>query len=59
MRFIAELRRHGMLVRRGAGDTLTVSMHLGHPGTLSVLPGLLDDLAVCGLTPVTAGALVR
>jgi peptidoglycan/xylan/chitin deacetylase (PgdA/CDA1 family) len=36
-----------------------VSMHLGHPGTLAALPGLLDDLAARGLTPVTAGALFR
>ncbi len=36
-----------------------VSMHLGHPGTLVALPGLLDDLARRGLRPVTAGALFR
>ena len=36
-----------------------VSMHLGHPGTLTALPGLLDDLAARGLTPVTASALFR
>lgn len=36
-----------------------VSMHLGHPDTLSALPGLLDDLAARGLTPVTASALFR
>ena len=40
-----------------AGDV--VSMHLGHPGTLAALPGLLDDLAARGLTPVTAGHLFR
>jgi peptidoglycan/xylan/chitin deacetylase (PgdA/CDA1 family) len=34
-----------------------VSMHLGHPGTLDALPGLLDDLAARGLTPVTASTL--
>ena len=34
-----------------------VSMHLGHPGTLAALPGVLDDLAGRGLTPVTASAL--
>jgi peptidoglycan/xylan/chitin deacetylase (PgdA/CDA1 family) len=34
-----------------------VSLHLGHPGTLSALPGLLDDLATRGLTPVTATRL--
>jgi peptidoglycan/xylan/chitin deacetylase (PgdA/CDA1 family) len=36
-----------------------VSMHLGHPGTLDALPGLLDDLARRGLRPVTASALFR
>jgi peptidoglycan/xylan/chitin deacetylase (PgdA/CDA1 family) len=36
-----------------------VSMHLGHPGTLAALPGLLDDLGHRGLTPVTASALFR
>ncbi len=34
-----------------------VSLHLGHPGTAEALPGLLDDLAARGLTPVTAGTL--
>jgi len=36
-----------------------VSMHLGHPGTLTALPGVLDDLGRRGLTPVTASALFR
>ena len=36
-----------------------VSMHLGHPGTLTALPGVLDDLGHRGLTPVTASALFR
>ena len=36
-----------------------MSLHLGHPGTLAALPGLLDDLAARGLTPVTASALFR
>jgi peptidoglycan/xylan/chitin deacetylase (PgdA/CDA1 family) len=36
-----------------------VSMHLGHPGTLVALPGLLDDLARRGVEPVTASALFR
>lgn len=49
----AAIRRN---VRKAvAGDV--VSMHLGHPGTLDALPGLLDDLAARGLEPVTAGAL--
>jgi peptidoglycan/xylan/chitin deacetylase (PgdA/CDA1 family) len=34
-----------------------VSMHLGHPGTLEALPGLLDALAQRGLRPVTASTL--
>jgi peptidoglycan/xylan/chitin deacetylase (PgdA/CDA1 family) len=35
-----------------------VSMHLGHPGTLTALPGILTDLADRGLTPVTATELL-
>ena len=35
-----------------------VSLHFGHPGTVDALPGLLDDLAARGLTPVTASALL-
>jgi len=53
----------GATAIRGAVATATagsvVSMHLGHPGTLAALPGLLDDLAARGLTPVTASALFR
>lgn len=44
---------------RAAVAGSVVSLHLGHPGTLEALPGLLDDLAARGLTPVTAGALFR
>jgi peptidoglycan/xylan/chitin deacetylase (PgdA/CDA1 family) len=36
-----------------------VSMHLGHPGTVQALPGILTDLADRGLTPVTATELLR
>jgi peptidoglycan/xylan/chitin deacetylase (PgdA/CDA1 family) len=36
-----------------------VSMHLGHPGTVQALPGILTDLAARGLTPVTATELLR
>jgi peptidoglycan/xylan/chitin deacetylase (PgdA/CDA1 family) len=43
----------------GATAGSVVSMHLGHPGTLTALPGLLDDLAARGLTAVTASALFR
>ncbi|SFW85763.1 polysaccharide deacetylase family protein [Amycolatopsis australiensis] len=35
-----------------------VSMHLGHPGTVAALPGILTDLAGRGLTPVTASELL-
>jgi peptidoglycan/xylan/chitin deacetylase (PgdA/CDA1 family) len=35
-----------------------VSLHFGHPGTVAALPGILDDLAARGLTPVTASALL-
>lgn len=41
-------------VRRGS----IVSLHLGHAGTVQALPRLLDGLAVRGLTPVTADALL-
>jgi peptidoglycan/xylan/chitin deacetylase (PgdA/CDA1 family) len=44
------------VARATAGSV--VSMHLGHPGTLAALPGLLDDLAARGLAPVTATALL-
>lgn len=36
-----------------------VSMHLGHPGTISAMPGILADLASRGLTPVTVSQLLR
>jgi peptidoglycan/xylan/chitin deacetylase (PgdA/CDA1 family) len=49
----AAIRRNVATARAGS----VVSMHLGHPGTLEALPGLLDDLAANGLRPVTAGAL--
>ncbi|MEV6823823.1 polysaccharide deacetylase family protein [Amycolatopsis sp. NPDC051102] len=35
-----------------------VSMHLGHPGTVAALPGILTALADRGLTPVTASELL-
>lgn len=41
----------------GATAGAVVSMHLGHPGTLQAIPGLLDDLAARGLRPVTASQL--
>lgn len=36
-----------------------ISMHLGHPGTLTALPMILTDLTERGLTPVTATELLR
>jgi peptidoglycan/xylan/chitin deacetylase (PgdA/CDA1 family) len=35
-----------------------VSLHLGHQGTVTALPGILADLAGRGLTPVTATGLL-
>ncbi len=42
---------------RAAGPGSVVSLHLGHPETLTAVPGILDDLAASGLTPVTASHL--
>jgi peptidoglycan/xylan/chitin deacetylase (PgdA/CDA1 family) len=36
-----------------------VSLHLGHEGTVTALPGILADLTARGLTPVTATELLR
>jgi peptidoglycan/xylan/chitin deacetylase (PgdA/CDA1 family) len=36
-----------------------VSLHLGHQGTVTALPGILADLTARGLTPVTATELLR
>lgn len=36
-----------------------VSLHLGHPGTVTALPRVLDGLRAKGLTPVTAARLLR
>jgi peptidoglycan/xylan/chitin deacetylase (PgdA/CDA1 family) len=49
----AAIRRNVRSVTAGS----VVSLHLGHPGTLEALPGLLDDLADRRLSPVTAGTL--
>ncbi|MEP6648602.1 MAG: polysaccharide deacetylase family protein [Lapillicoccus sp.] len=35
-----------------------VSLHLGHPGTVAALPGILAGLAVKGLTPVPVSRLL-
>src|SRR3954454_13824020 len=49
----AAIRRNVRAVAAGG----VVSMHLGHPGTLDAVPGLLDDLAARGLAPITASTL--
>jgi peptidoglycan/xylan/chitin deacetylase (PgdA/CDA1 family) len=49
----ATIRRNVAAATAGS----VVSMHLGHPGTLAALPGVLDDLAARGLAPVTATGL--
>lgn len=36
-----------------------ISMHFGHPGTVTAMPHILDDLAARGLRPVTATRLLR
>ncbi len=36
-----------------------VSLHLGHPGTVAAMPGILADLRDRGLRPVTATELLR
>lgn len=50
---VAAIRRNVAAVTAGA----VVSLHLGHPGTLDALPGVLDDLGRRGLRPVTASRL--
>jgi peptidoglycan/xylan/chitin deacetylase (PgdA/CDA1 family) len=49
----ASIRRN---VRAAVAGSV-VSMHLGHPRTLEAIPGLLEDLTVRGLRPVTASRL--
>jgi len=41
-----------------AGPGSIVSMHLGHSGTVTALPGILDDLAGRGLSAVTVTKLL-
>jgi peptidoglycan/xylan/chitin deacetylase (PgdA/CDA1 family) len=43
----------------GAAAGSIISLHLGHQGTVTALPGILTDLAARGLTPVTATELLR
>jgi peptidoglycan/xylan/chitin deacetylase (PgdA/CDA1 family) len=42
-----------------AGAGSIVSMHFGHPGTVTAMPGVLADLKARGLTAVTASRLLR
>jgi len=46
---------HNVLSRIQGGNV--VSMHLGHPGTVTALPVILDGLRQRGLRPVTASEL--
>jgi peptidoglycan/xylan/chitin deacetylase (PgdA/CDA1 family) len=41
-----------------AGPGSVVSLHLGHPGTVAALPGILDDLHRRGLRAVTTSELL-
>ena len=45
-------------VLRAVGDGSIVSMHLGHPDTISALPRILDALRTRGLRVVTATELL-
>jgi peptidoglycan/xylan/chitin deacetylase (PgdA/CDA1 family) len=50
----AAIRRAVATARAGS----IVSLHFGHPGTVTALPMILDDLASRGLTPVAASHLL-
>jgi peptidoglycan/xylan/chitin deacetylase (PgdA/CDA1 family) len=45
-------------VLRGARGGSIVSMHLGHPGTVTAMPALLDGLRKRGLRAVTVSTLL-
>ncbi len=45
--------------RRQVRPGSVVSLHLGHPGTVEALPGILADLSAVGLRPVTLSTLLR
>ena len=45
--------------RRGVRAGSIVSLHLGHPGTVEALPGILSDLSRLGLRPVTLTTLLK
>ncbi len=51
-----------MVIRKAVATATAgsiVSLHLGHQGTVSALPGILADLSARGLRPVTATELLR
>jgi len=52
---VATVRRSVAAATAGS----VVSLHLGHQVTIDALPGVLDDLAARGLTPVTTTRLLR
>jgi len=45
--------------RRQVRPGSIVSLHLGHPGTVEALPGILSDLSSSGLRPVSLTTLLR
>jgi peptidoglycan/xylan/chitin deacetylase (PgdA/CDA1 family) len=46
-------------VRKAVGKGSIVSLHLGHQGTITALPAILDDLARRGLKAVTVTHLLK
>ncbi|MET3807871.1 peptidoglycan/xylan/chitin deacetylase (PgdA/CDA1 family) [Nakamurella sp. UYEF19] len=50
----AAVRQNMLAARAGS----IVSLHLGHSGTVEALPGVLDDLAVRGLSATTVSTLL-
>jgi peptidoglycan/xylan/chitin deacetylase (PgdA/CDA1 family) len=50
----AAIRRNTAAATAGS----IISLHLGHPGTVTALPGILRDLRTRGLRPVTATELL-
>jgi peptidoglycan/xylan/chitin deacetylase (PgdA/CDA1 family) len=51
----AVVRQNVAAAQRGS----IVSMHFGHPGTVTAMPQVLADLASRGMRPVTASTLLR
>ena len=46
-------------VANGARAGSIISLHFGHANTPEAMPGILDDLAAKGLTPVTVSTLLH